>query len=370
LLIVNPVRKSGGLGEAAAGKLHPGGLGFSVGALTERIELGFMLTMRIHFVACLLLGLAEAVAAAEGKLEPCGTILLPGVEGRFDHFAFDPKGQRLFIAAFGNNSLEIVGIREGRRLQSISGLKKPTGVAYLARWNWICTANGEDGTLRIHDAKTYQPKQIIPGFTEADNLRYDLETDLLYIGYGKGGIGIVEAGQAQVVGMVKLKGHPESFQLESSKHTLFVNVPEARQIAVLDLKKREVMGAWPLGQFQANFPMALDDANHRLLVGCRRPARLLVLDMQSGKAVADVPISEDADDLFFDAKRKRIYVSAGEGFIDVIEQIDADHYRPLPKIPTAAGARTSFFSTDLDVLAVAVPHRGNQPAEIRLFQVH
>src|SRR5438105_4163571 len=134
------------------------------------------------------LALAQTATAAESRLEPCGTVPLPGVEGRFDHFAVDAKGQRLFVAALGNNSLEIVGLRESRRLQSISGLKKPTGVAYLPRWNWVCVANGDDGTLRVYDAGNYQPKQIIRGLEDADNLRYDLEPDRLYVGYGKGGI--------------------------------------------------------------------------------------------------------------------------------------------------------------------------------------
>ena len=320
------------------------------------------------FACCVLLSVAATAASAGSRLELCASIALPGVEGRFDHFALDPKAQRLFVAALGNDSLEIVGLREGRRVQSIAGMKKPTGVAYLPRWNWICVANSGDGTVRIYDAGNYQPKQIIPGLDDADNLRYAPETDLVYVGYGKGGIALLDGSQTQVVGMIKLKAHPESFQLDTSKHTLFVNLPDAKQIAVLDLNRREIMGSWPLEHDQANFPMALDEPNHRLLVGCRRPPRLLVLDTQSGKPMADLAISGDADDLFLDAKRHRIYVSCGEGFLDVIDQTDADHYRLLEKVPTAAGARTAFFSPELDLLAVAVPHIGKQTAQIRVYQ--
>jgi hypothetical protein len=320
-----------------------------------------------RFVCCLVLSLA-GTAVAGSKLELCATIPLPGVEGRLDHFDLDPKSQRLFVAALGNNSLEIVGVREGRRIQSIAGMKKPAGVAYLPRWNWICVANGGDGTLRFYDAGNYQPKQIIPGLDNADNVRYAPETDLVYVGYGKGGIALVDGSQGQVAGMVKLKAHPEAFQLDLANHTLFVNVPDAKQVALLDLNRREVMGSWPLDQYQANFPMALDAANRRLLVACRKPARLLALDIQSGKAVGDVAISGDADDLFLDPKRHRLYISCGEGFINVIEQADADHYRLLEKVPTVAGARTSFFSPELDLLAVAVPQSGKQSAEIRVYQ--
>ena len=192
--------------------------------------------------------------------------------------------------------------------------------------------------------------------------------DLIYVGYGKGALGIVNATEGQIVGMVRLRGHPEAFALDPARHTAYVNVPEAKHIAVIDTKKRELMGTWPLERYPTIFPMALDDTANRLFVGCRRPAQLLVLDTQSGKLLAEVGIAGDADDLFFDAKRRRIYVSCGEGAVDVIEQIDPDHYRPLAKVTTAPGARTSFFSAELDLLAVAVPKRGNQDAEIRLLQ--
>jgi hypothetical protein len=334
-----------------------------------RLSLGaFQNPQRLATFACATLLMATVFVRAETKLEACGTIPLPGVEGRFDHFAADAKGQRLFLAALGNNSLEIIGLREGRRLQSIPGMKKPQGVAYVARLNSVFVANGDDGTVRIYDGGNYQPKQIIPGLDDADNLRYDPIADRVYVGYGKGGIGAIQASSAQVLSMIKLRAHPESFQLDDPNHTLYVNVPDAKQVTVVDLNKHEVLGSWPLERFQANFPMALDVVNRRLFVGCRRPARLLVLDTQSGKPVMDLPIAGDTDDLFYDAKRKRIYVSCGEGFIDILGQNDPGHYVTLERIPTAAGARTSFFSPDLDLFALAVPHQGKQNAEVRIYQ--
>jgi DNA-binding beta-propeller fold protein YncE len=318
-----------------------------------------------------LLGLAAAAAtlgAAESHLELCGTIPLPGVEGRLDHFALDAKTQRLFLSALENNSLEIVSLREARRLQSISGMKKPTGVAYLPRWDKICVANSDDGTLRTYDAANYQPKQIIHALDQADNVRYDRQSDLVYVGYGKGGLGIVNAAEGQVVAMIPLRGHPEAFAFDHARHVVYVNVPEGKHIAVIDTQKRAVMGTWPVERFPAIYPMALDETNNRLIVGCRKPSQVLVLDTQSGKLVAQSNIAADADDLFFDAKRRRIYVSCGEGYIEVIGQADPDQYQPLTKVATAPGARTSFFSAELDLLAVAVPKRGKQEAEIRLYQ--
>ncbi len=139
-------------------------------------------------------------------------------------------------------------------------------------------------------------------------------------------------------------------------------------IDVIDRENRFVLASWPMEKFQANFPMALDEANHRLFVGCRKPPRLVILDTEVGKPVADLAISGDTDDLFHDVKRKRIYVSCGEGFIDVVEQSSAGKYQRVAKIPTAPGARTSFFSADLDRYYLAVPERGTQKAEIRVHQ--
>jgi hypothetical protein len=181
-------------------------------------------------------------------------------------------------------------------------------------------------------------------------------------------IAAIDARTARETKTISLPGHPESFQLENKGNRIFVNVPDASQIAVIDRSKGEIAATWRLGEFKANFPMALDEANGRLFIGCRSPARLLVFDCSSGKKVNDLSISGDTDDLFYDAARKRLYVSCGEGFIDVIEQRDADHYQTGERIRTAEGARTSFFSTDLSELFLAVPVRGNRTAEIRVFK--
>src|SRR6266516_2710927 len=159
--------------------------------------------------------------------------------------------------------------------------------------------------------------------------------------------------------------HPESFQLEQNGNRIFVNVPDAKHIAVVDRQKRIVIATWPMEKFRANFPMALDGANHRLFVGCRTPSRLVAFDTTTGKMVTDLEISGDTDDTFYDAKLKRVYISCGEGFVDVIDQRNADSYQSRERIASRAGARTSFFSAEMNELYLAVPQRGNQDAEIR-----
>jgi YVTN family beta-propeller protein len=297
------------------------------------------------------------------------TVPLPGVKGRFDHFAMDAKGRRLFVAALGNNTLEVIDLATDQRLQSVPGMSKPTGVLYLPDADEVLVANGGDGTLKILNGKSFKTVRNLSGFEDADNLRFDPKAKLAWLGYGDGALGILDVTAGKTIATVKLPKHPESFQLEQRGTRVFVNIPDAKQVAVVDREKRAIVATWPLEQYHANFPMALDESNRRLYVGCRNPPGLVILDADTGKLVAQVSTSGDVDDLFFDVTRKRIYLSCGEGFIDIIRQGAADSYVMKEKIRTRSGARTGFFSSALSEFYLAVPQRGNQQAELRVFTV-
>ena len=329
----------------------------------------------MRFFALLAVGLivttlaaGQTGAAKEPPLELVRSIPMPGVEGRIDHMAADLKGHRLFVAALGNNTLEVLDLEQGKRLHTITGLREPQGVAYLPRAGRIAVANGDDGSCRFFDSQTYQPIAQIDCKEDADNVRHDERANRIYVGYGKGALAEIDLTKQARLADIRLPGHPESFQLESKGFRIFVNVPRARQVAVADRKKGELIARWPMEEFQANFPMALDEANDRLLVGCRNPARLVVLDTRSGKTVASQPCSGDTDDVFYDARLRRVYVSGGEGSVNIFQQSDADHYSLLATVPTAPGARTSLFVSAVSRLYVAIPHRGKQQAEIREYR--
>ena len=310
----------------------------------------------------------SACAQEPATLKLTQTIPLPGVKGRFDHFAIDTKGHRLFVAALGNNTLEVLDTVSGKTIKTITGLRKPTGVLYLSEPNEIAVANGDEGTFKFFNGATYQLVRTVGALDDADNVRLDPKTKLIYVGYAAGALAVIDAATMKPTGSIKLAAHPESFQLEQEGSRIFVNIPDAKHIAVIDRVKQTVTATWPITTFQANFPMALDEANHRLFVGCRQPARLVVFDTSTGKPVTDLAISGDTDDLFYDARRKRLYVSCGEGFVDVIDQRDADHYQLRERVPTRPGARTAFFAPDSNEFYLAVPLRGNQEAEIRVYQ--
>jgi hypothetical protein len=324
--------------------------------------------MNVSFVAGLTCcGLAWLAQAQPAPLELKQTIALTGVEGRFDHFDLDLKGQRLFVAALGNNTLEVIDLVVGKRVRSLTGLRKPQGVLCVPDLDRLYVACGEEGTCRIFELSTLKPLKSIGSLPDADNVRYDQRPGLISVGYGDGALALIDVKKEEKIGEIKLPGHPESFQIEQNAKRIFVNVPDAKLIRVIDRKvNREE--SWPMEKFQANFPMALDAWGHRLFIGCRQPPRLIVLATDNGYPIADYSISGDTDDLFFDVERKRIYIIGGEGFVDVIEQISPDDYRLLGKSSTAPGARTGLFSAGLQTLFVAIPHRGNQAAEIRVFK--
>jgi len=306
-------------------------------------------------------------ASDTGPLRLIQTIPLPGVEGRIDHLAVDLARQRLFVAALGNSTVEVIDLKKGQRVRSVAGFKEPQGIAYLPETNTVAVANGGDGVVTLLDGATLKPATTIAFGEDADNLRYDAIRKRLYVGYGNGALGTYDTAKGVRAADVALDAHPESFQLDAASGRIFVNVAPLQKVAVVDADRNAVTATWPVTAGAAYFPMALDASHHRLFVLTRKPPHLVVLETGTGKAVATLEADGDADDLFYDAAQRRLYGCFGAGSIIVYAQSDPDHYTELAKVPTAAGARTGFFSPDLRRLFVAVPHRGNPAAEVRVF---
>jgi len=320
--------------------------------------------MKGLFSSMAVLGLGVHLGAASLVLEQ--TIPLPGVEGRIDHFSMDQAGGRLFVAALGNDTVEVVDLAQGKVVRSLTGFAEPQGVLFLPELNRLYVANGGDGTLRVFDGTTYAVIKTVSLGDDADNLRGDPAAKRVYVGYGSGALGVVDAVTGEVVVRIPMGAHPESFQLEQAGPRIFVNLPGAYAVAVVDRNQKKVVTKWSTGMAAGNFPMALDEANHRLFVACRLPACLLIFDTQNGKKIAKLDLHGDCDDLFYDAARRRLYASCGEGFIDIFETT-AGQPKQVESIKTEARARTCFFTGN--ILYLAVPRRGNQPAEIRCYRL-
>ena len=310
-------------------------------------------------------GLAMMAAAApplrlEHKLE------MPDVDGRIDHLSIDLKTGRLFMAALGNDTIEVLDTSASRRIQTIRGVPEPQGVLFVPSANRLFVASGRDGGVRVFDGTTLKALLTVPFGDDADNLRLDPASGRIWVGYGAGALAAMGTDGAKAAD-IPVGGHPESFQLEKNGSRIFVNVPNAAKIAVVDRTRRAVIANWTTGDATANYPMTLDEGHQRLFVVCRHPARLLVLDTTTGAIVTTRPTVGDADDVFYDATARRIYVSGGEGAIATYRQTSADAYEELPRTATVKGARTSFFSPDLRRLFLAVRRQEGTSAAIWIY---
>jgi len=317
-------------------------------------------------IAWLLLG-AVLYAQPPNALKLSGRIELPNVDGRIDHFSADVKGHRLFMSALGNHTVEILDIQNGKRLHTIPDLEEPQGLLYDPASNHLFAACAKDGTTRVFDGGAFQLLATVRFSGNADNIRYDGRNHRIVVGYDAGALGLLDE-NGKRLGDISLDAHPESFQIEKTGARVFVNVPNKEEIEVADLAKKSVIARWPVTSALRNYPMALDEAHHRLFIGCRSPARMLVINTETGKLMASLEIVGDTDDLFYDAARSRVYVIGGEGAVDVFGQRDADHYERVEHIATAAGARTGLFVADWGKLFVAVPHRGEQRAAVLIYE--
>ena len=329
---------------------------------------GLLALVAIAFLAsCRTAPTADTTPAARRELPPLQLIQripVPGVTGRIDHFTAFPKRRLLIFAGLGNNSMEIVNTFEAKVVQSTKGLDEPQGVLYVPGLDKIFVANAGNGTVKVYDGKTYALRKSIALGEESDtdNLRWDEDSKRVFVGI-VGGLAMIDAVTEAHVGDLKGSGgHSESFQLEKKGSRIFVNVPEDGSVVnVIDRKTGELT-KWGLNGVKANYPMALDEDDHRLFVVTRRPPFLIVLDTDTGKEVARVPVGGSCDDIYYDAERKRIYALGGEGFISVVQQNDPDHYSLSANIPSAVGVRTGiFFGTSL---YVGVPAAGSEPAQI------
>ena len=319
-----------------------------------------LLTALLAFAA------APAPAADTALLLLEQKIPLGKVSGRIDHLAIDADRQRLFVAELGNNSVAVVDLRTGNA-RNIIGLKKPQGVAYVKSTDTLYVANAGDGSVQLFQGPDLVASGRIELGDDADNIRVDETGNKVFVGYGNGALAVIDPARRARIADIPLPAHPEGFQIAASGALIFVNLPDVRQIAMVDTQERKVRVNWAINDRQQNFPMAIDEDRERVLVGFRNPATLAAFALRDGSLAGSIESCGDADDLFVDAKRRRIYVSCGDGFIDVFES-HAGRYVRMEHIATAAGARTSLFVPELDRLFLAVRATWSEPAAIWVFR--
>jgi DNA-binding beta-propeller fold protein YncE len=322
----------------------------------------------------------RATCQEEGsqRLRLVKTIALPNVKGRLDHMHLDTKGKRLFVAGLENGTVEVVDLKGGRWARSIPGFKKPQGIVYVAELNKLFIASGDDGMLRVFRGSTLKLLDSIHLEPGPNRVVYEPQSKLVYVGYGgkdagkdHGQIGIIDATNDKQVGDIRVTAHPSELLLNASGTMLFVFISIANQLQVIGTNQRRVISTWPVSS-QRPGGAAFDESTSRLFIGTRNPPQMIVMDSKSGRELVHLPTAEGQDGVYFDEPRKRVYVSSGRefpaGFVCVYQQKDADHYEIAGRIPTRAGAGTSFWSPELNRYYVAAPANDKEGAAILIFQ--
>ncbi|MBV9881658.1 MAG: hypothetical protein JO276_01465 [Sphingomonadaceae bacterium] len=292
------------------------------------------------------------------------TIPLPDVRGRIDHLAWDAAGQRLFVAALGNGSVEMIDIAAGRPVGRISGLHEPQGLAWLAGTRELAVASA-DGKVGFYAGATLAPVATVDLGDDADNLRVDPRSGALVAGYGAGGLAVIDPVRHRIVRRIALDGHPEGFQLDGDR--AYVNIPDRREIVAVDLAAGAVVQAWPMGLRLMNFPMALDGAHRLLAAAFRLPARLLLIEIPGGAVRQALSTCGDSDDLFFDGPRARLLVVCGSGEVDVYAATPQG-YAAAGTLATRSGARTGLWAADRERLFVGARAADGEPAAILVYR--
>ena len=327
-----------------------------------------------------LLVCAATTAFAQGAqpLKLIQKIPMPNVKGRIDHMDVDVKGKRLFVSGLENGSVEVVDLQAERWTKNIPGFLKPQGIAYVPALNKLFVASGDDGMVRVFRGDTLELLDTIKLELGPNRVAYDAARQVLYVGYGGkdagkdfGEVGAIDARTDKKIFDVQVAAHPSELLLDKSGETLFVLISAASKIQVVDVAKREVRATWPVSS-QRPGDAALDESAGRLLIGTHTPPEMIVMDAKTGKEVAHLPTTDGMDGVYFDAARKRIYISGGRGeevgSVFVYQQKSPDNYETLGKIPTRPGAGTSFWSPELNRYYVAAPAIGAEPAAILVFE--
>jgi DNA-binding beta-propeller fold protein YncE len=308
--------------------------------------------------------LAAAPLVAQEPLTLESKIQLGNIRGRLDHLAIDLGRQRLFIAQLENNTVGVIDFGTREIVHVITDASRPQGLSYAASHDTLFVANGGDGSLRMFEGSQYRAIERIDVGENADNVRFDPDSNHILVSYEKGALAVVDAASRRKVSDIALTAQPESFQLDRRSGRIYVNSPKESAVVVLDRATGKRISVWPLGN-GSNYPLALNVASNHVLIGMRDPPKLVVLAASDGSPVASAETCGDADDMFVDAKRGRVYVSCGDGHVDVFE---AKTYERLARLTTIQGARTSLFVSEIDLFFVAARATPTVSAAIWVFR--
>ena len=317
-------------------------------------------------------------AQTKEPLKQIATIPLPGLkDGDFDHFTPDVDGHRLFLTDEENNKVDILDTNANKRVHTIDGAKAPHAILYRKDLKKLFVVEGDASEVRIYDSDSFKPAGEIKLSVDADSIAYDPATSYLYVVNGGREaktpyslISVIDTNDQKKLRDIKIpNNHLEAITLEKSGPRMFINITGKNAVGVLDRNKSELSATWPLpAGDKANVAMAFDEPDHRLFIVTREPGKLIVLNSDDGKVIAELPAAGLVDDAVYDSQNKRIYV-AGDQALDVFQQKDPDHYELLAKIPTAFRAKTGVLVPEWNRYYLGVPHHAGKEAVVRVYEV-
>jgi DNA-binding beta-propeller fold protein YncE len=332
--------------------------------------------MRNILVVLVFAGALAANAEPPSPLTLRQTIPLAGVTGKFDHFAIDLESHRLFAAATGNHSVEVIDLKTGKVEQSFTGLGKPHGLAWVEATSSLYVADGALGELRVYKGTPLALAGKIKLSDDADDMVYDDVHHLLFVGHGGSDaanparVAVVDTERFALVASLPVATHPEALEIDPQSRRVFVNIADSNEVDVIDSTTRTINTQWKLTRAADNVPLAFDAEHQFLFVACRTPGTLIALDAANGKELASLKSADGADDLFYDAALRRLYLISGAGEVDSYQLDVAKILHPLGAVLTAPGAKTALFVPAQSLLYVGVPGAGKGAGQIRVYSTN
>lgn len=317
---------------------------------------------------------AQAPASQPEALRLVQTIPLPK-SAIFDHMAVDRIHNLAFIAASANRELYIVDLKAGKWIRSVKGMGKPAGVAYDPKADRVIYSV-DSGHVRFLNPKTFEVETEITLKGGADCMRWDPSSDTLYVNNGGPQLEedsviltTIDTKARKVTHEMSIpSGRLEFLTVEKNGPHIFINNADKSQVTVVDKVQHKIIANWDLPA-KVPYPMALNEKLHRLFVVTREPSMLVVFDTETGKIVAQLPVGGGGDDLAFDTVEKRLYLSAGDGLIDVIQMKNPDTYESMARIKTRPGARTSTFVQEQGRFYLLLPAKAPETtSELRIYE--
>src|SRR5260370_4121335 len=317
-----------------------------------------------------------ATAQANDALTLVARIPVPDMTGTWDHLAVDPVTKRLFASAQEDNQVRVFDLEARTPLQTISGgFNRPQGLYYVPGTEALAVTNGRDGSLRSFNGKTYEPIKILPLTLGADMMDMDPQTKYLYVDHGgidsnrgPGALAVVDSKTWEKVGEVPTEYRPGSLEVEKRGDRLFVTLPGLSQVAVIDRTKGQIFARFQLSIPAQPIALTLDETGHHLFIANRKHASFKLLDLDTRRLIATLYTIDGIVRVYFDVDLHRIYLTALDGYVQVIQQIDINQYKSIARFFTGHHAGTSQFVPSMNLLCVAVPPVEGQAAEIWLFQ--